>query len=284
MYTSRLSGPVCTTSLPAPVQSNGFAAPVASNCIQGQPVASNVIQGQPVVAQKRQYVNSKCLSMKYRFNGDFGIGGRPLVLTVDPIDSERSYLKTGLRVWDGGIVLAKYLERYVPGLLQASRKTQIRGLDLGCGTGVAGISLALMGQQALLSDLGGLQAQATEANIAQNSGHIAAAGGSAAFEILDWEKLPSRERFGFFDVVFGADVIWHETLVGPFLNALAWAASGPGVGDILLSHKVRDEESVRMFEQQAAAAGMNVLRKVPSEEFIGDDGHPDVFVYHLRAR
>jgi len=238
----------------------------------------------PYVSGSRQYINPKSFAMKYKFNGDFHIHGRPLVLTLDPIDSQRSFLATGLRVWDCGIVLAKYLERYVPALLQASRRPQLRGLELGCGTGVAGLSFAFAGQQVVLSDLGDVQAAATKGNIARNLGNIMAAGGSATYESLDWRCLPDRAPLGVFDVVFAGDVIWHETLVEPFLQAVAWALSGPGAGEVLLSHKVRDEESVRLFEQMVGNMGLVIQKKVPTEQVLGGDGHPEVFVYHFRKR
>lgn len=292
--------PVTASSLaPAPASANGLQravyssaalqAPTYSSALPAMVSSTSVVRGpassaQFPMARKRQYVNSKCLAIRYNFNGDFQIRGRPIVLNVDPIDSERSHMVTGLRVWDGGIVLAKYLEQYVPALLQAGKKPQLQGLDLGCGTGIAGLTFALCGQRALLSDLAGLQAEATQANIAQNQGHIAAAGGSAAFEVLDWERLPDRARFGFFDLVFAGDVVWHETLVDPFVKAISWAASGPGAGEILLSHKVRDEESVHLFEQQVVKAGFVIQKKVQSEQALGDIGHPDVFVYHMRLR
>ncbi|CAE7764125.1 poglut2 [Symbiodinium sp. CCMP2456] len=59
-------------------------------------------------ASKRVFTNAKSLMMAYNFKGDFQINGRPLILSVDPVDSERSHVATGLRAWDGGIVLAKY--------------------------------------------------------------------------------------------------------------------------------------------------------------------------------
>jgi len=238
----------------------------------------------PQTTTRGQYVNPKALALKYRFNGDFCVHGRPVILSVDPVDSERSFLATGLRVWDGGIVLAKYLERYVPAVPRAPGRLQLRGLDLGCGTGVAGLSFALTGQYAVLSDLGDVQAVATQANIGQNMAHIAAAGGSACFHVLDWCKLPDRAPFGYFDIVFAGDVIWHETLVEPFMNAVAWSASGPGAGEILLSHKTRDAQSIIMFEAQASKLGFILEKKVPTEQVLGDDGHPDVVVYHLRKR
>ncbi|CAE7250934.1 unnamed protein product [Symbiodinium pilosum] len=65
-------------------------------------------------ANKRVFTNAKSLMMAYNFKGDFRINGRPLILAVDPVDSERSHVATGLRAWDGGIVLAKYLEKVQP--------------------------------------------------------------------------------------------------------------------------------------------------------------------------
>lgn len=240
---------------------------------------------QPIIAGRRQYVNPKSLSMKYMFNGDFTIGSRPLVLTVDPPESQRSHVATGLRIWDGGIVLAKYLEYFVPEKVRACGKPQLRGLELGSGTGIGGLSFALMGQHVVLSDLGDIQGAATQANITQNLPQVAAAHGSASFEVLDWSKLPDRSCLGAFDVVFAGDVIWHETLVEPFLQAVSWATSGPGVSaEVLLSHKLRDQESVELFERLLVQAGLYIEKKVPTEQVLGEDGHPEVFVYHFRRR
>ncbi|CAK0804693.1 unnamed protein product [Prorocentrum cordatum] len=224
--------------------------------------------------------------MIYRFDGDYAIDGRPLLLAVDPVDSQRSFLATGLRVWDGGIVLAKYLEHYVR---RAPRATgpgptpgRLRGLELGCGTGVGGLALALLGHEAVLSDIGDLQAAATQSNIDRNRAQIAAAGGEATYMTLDWRGLPARAPLGAFDLVVAADVVWHESLVEPFLQAVSWACSGPGSSEVILSHKVRDEESVQLWERLTAEAGLRIERKVRTEEAVGEDGHPDVVVYHLR--
>jgi len=207
-----------------------------------------------------------------------------LLLNYDPPDrmDEQDGFATGLRVWDGGLVLAKYLERYVP--TATAGRPRLRGLELGAGTGVAGLSFALMGQEVILSDIGEKQATRTRSNIERNEGHIAAMGGRASYESLDWTALPERGRFGAFDMVFAADVIWHESLVDPFIQALAWAASGPGLNEVLLSHKVRDEESVNRFETQVGLAGFVIQQRVPSEPILGDFGHPDVVIYHLRRR
>jgi len=149
---------------------------------------------------------------------------------------------------------------------------------------VGGLSLAFLGQDAILSDIGELQALQTQGNINRNRTQIAAAGGSASYVELDWNRLPDRASLGPLDVVCGSDVIWHETLVEPFVQAVAWALSGPGPSEALLSHKVRDEESVLLFDRKAAEAGLVVERRVKTEELLGADGHPDVTIYHIRRR
>eukprot|EP00435_Cladocopium_sp_Y103_P028607 s1889_g7.t1 len=72
---------------------------------------------------RRQFMNPKSFMLLYNFKGDFKINGRPMILTVDPPDSAK--LATGLRIWDGGIVLAKYLEFYAPKMAQRLQRSVI---------------------------------------------------------------------------------------------------------------------------------------------------------------
>lgn len=177
-----------------------------------------------------------------------------------------------------------YLEYYAPAVQRAHGGRKLRGLELGAGTGVAGLSFAFLGHHVILSDIGELQASATKGNIVQNEASMSIHGGSAQYEDLDWRNLPAdRPRFGHFDIVFAGDVIWHETLVEPFVQAVSWCVTDPGVGEVLLSHKVRDEESMQLFEQLIGSAGLGIERKVSTDEVLGEEwGHPEVFMYHLR--
>lgn len=228
---------------------------------------------------RQTFTNSHSLAVKVKMNGDFTICGRPLILRVEK--SERSHMATGLNVWDAGIALAKYLELLSAPLAGISGGTVTkRALELGCGTGVAGLSLALSGYDVTLSDIGADQAQATKANIAMNERQIAAAGGSASYVEIDWTKLPAREAFGQFDVVLCSDVVWHESLVEPLVRAVAWAGSGQGFQEFLLGHKVRDVESISLFEQEMAKNGFMITKVVETKEVLGEWGHPDVIVYH----
>lgn len=207
----------------------------------------------------------------YRFDGDFSVGGKPLLLTHT------------FHTWDAGIALAKYLEQQHR---VDSDGQRFSCLELGAGTGVAGLSLALLGHSAILSDIGTELAEATLGHIEQNRPHIEAAGGSAGYVEMDWRGLPDRANFDRFDVVLAADVIWNAALVEPFVHALAWAASGPGTREVLLAHKVRNEvcdlAAIARFERLAKAAGFLITKCVSTDVVLGSEGHPKVFVYHLQ--
>lgn len=79
--------------------------------------------------------------LKFEFNGDFKVNERPVLLhSLGPADPG---WETGWRVWDAGIILAKYAEQYTAKLAQSS--TSAVFVELGAGTGVAGLGFALCG-------------------------------------------------------------------------------------------------------------------------------------------
>eukprot|EP00930_Biecheleria_cincta_P096795 TRINITY_DN88593_c0_g1_i1.p1 TRINITY_DN88593_c0_g1~~TRINITY_DN88593_c0_g1_i1.p1 ORF type:complete len:290 (-),score=43.94 TRINITY_DN88593_c0_g1_i1:170-1039(-) len=211
----------------------------------------------------------------YKFDGDFRIANKPLRI------SPRLGNHIGARVWDAGIVLAKYFEQYVQSMMAAAGKRQLVGMELGCGTGIAGLGFALMGQRVILSDMQVAQEEPV-ASIELNASDIKTAGGSAEFSILDWSSLRDRNDFGHFDVAFGADVIWYSALVPKLVQALLWVNSGAGASKILIAGKHRRNESVfHEFEMQAKAAGLNILKRELSTQSLGDAGNENVFFYHL---
>jgi predicted nicotinamide N-methyase len=217
--------------------------------------------------------------VKLKMNGDFVVNGQPMFLQIEK--SERSHSATGLNVWDGGICLAKYLERlFGPRAGVPGGGVGKRALELGCGTGVAGLSLSLLGYDTTLSDIGADQARATEANIAMNAQQMAACGGRACYKECDWRNLPPRESFGQFDLVVCSDVAWHESLCEPLVKAVAWAGSGPGFREFVMGHKVRDQESLTRFEQEMAKNGFMITKVLETKEVMGEWGHPDVILYH----
>lgn len=229
-----------------------------------------------------RFENPKCLSTEFKFDGDYKINQMPLYLTVDPIDSRTNASVTGLRVWDCGIVMAKYLEKYVPVLTEQTGKQRLRGLELGSGSGIGGLALGLLGHDSILTDLGGMQAEATQDNLRQNQAEVLKAKGNTMFQVLDWRQLPPRDGFGHFDLVFASDVIWLQHFVRDFVEALCWSASGPGTGEFVLAHKMRDQESVDLFLSLIRERGFVITKTVETEPLLGQCGHPHVKMYHFR--
>ena len=135
---------------------------------------------------------------------------------------------TGWAVWDGAAAAAKYLGAAATELLGSSQLGSV--LELGSGTGLAGLAAAAALQlPTLLTDLQEVL-PALRRNIAANPGLQPLVSATA----LDWGApvLPpaaaaatSSSSCG--RLVLAADCVWLEELVPPFVQALELAAAGP---------------------------------------------------------
>lgn len=126
---------------------------------------------------------------------------------------------TGLNVWDGSILLARYLE---------SNSNLIIGksvLELGCGPGIGGISAGLIGaKEVILTDLDYSIPLACK-NIKLNAVSILDAGCCRIeAQICNWFCPPSIESFNFNstypNIILIADCIWLEGLVDVLLETI----------------------------------------------------------------
>jgi hypothetical protein len=150
-------------------------------------------------------------------------------------EREMASLGTGLITWDGAVVLAKYLECH-PSLVD---KKSV--LEVGAGTGLAGIAASLLGSsKTLLTDLD-YALDNLKANVERNKKNEGT--NSVEVSLLDWSDT-STYRFPSsgeclntskmdvgeheWDVIIGADVVWLEELVPLLVQALA-ALCGPNV-------------------------------------------------------
>mmetsp|Transcript_47773 Transcript_47773/g.82171 ORF Transcript_47773/g.82171 Transcript_47773/m.82171 type:complete len:438 (+) Transcript_47773:54-1367(+) len=171
-------------------------------------------------------------------DGSFCVSGFPLLIG----GVENSGEGTGHTVWDGAIVLAKFLEGQLQGSQSLAGK---KILELGAGTGLAGIASALLGASVVhVTDLEYCR-DIVEANINRNRKVLDATGGShrVRFFELDWAspdafleaqrssqhagQLVEEPRRPFdYDVVLAADVVWLDELVPLLVQALQ-AVVGP---------------------------------------------------------
>ncbi|XP_057580751.1 protein N-lysine methyltransferase METTL21D isoform X2 [Hippopotamus amphibius kiboko] len=114
----------------------------------------------------------------------------------------------GCVVWDAAIVLSKFLE--TPGFCGAGARALRRRavLELGAGTGAAGLMAATLGADVTVTDLEELQGL-LRTNIAMNR-HLVT--GSVRARALKWgeeiEDLPSPP-----DYILMADCIYYEELL-----------------------------------------------------------------------
>uniref|UniRef100_A0A672FA83 Valosin containing protein lysine (K) methyltransferase n=1 Tax=Salarias fasciatus TaxID=181472 RepID=A0A672FA83_SALFA len=188
----------------------------------------------------------------------------------------------GCVVWDAAIVLAKYLETaefYDPAAgVNAWSASSV--LELGAGTGAAGLMAAALGGRVTVTDLEDLQ-PLLRANIGENQALVTS--GSVTAKVLKWgedvsEFLPSP-RF-----VLMADCIYYEQSVVPLVETLK-LLSGPETC-IICCYEQRTEGGNpeverRFFEllQQNFSC-----EKIPADRQDPEFSSPDIHILHIRKR
>lgn len=157
---------------------------------------------------------------------------------LDPnfFDAEYSIeAATGNQLWEGARELARELAR---GPLGARVAAGAPIIELGAGTGLAGLSAAVLGAHVLLTDVRAIARGVLGRNIALNerdssagtearpscwSAHAVPIGAGSAMALpLDWH-LPAREQLGELSLppgllILAADCVWHVDLLPPFVR------------------------------------------------------------------
>eukprot|EP00928_Gymnodinium_smaydae_P030997 TRINITY_DN22899_c0_g1_i3.p1 TRINITY_DN22899_c0_g1~~TRINITY_DN22899_c0_g1_i3.p1 ORF type:complete len:457 (+),score=122.10 TRINITY_DN22899_c0_g1_i3:55-1371(+) len=209
---------------------------------------------------------------------------------------------TGTMVWESGIVLAKLLDfavaRGVPldsplcGALSgsssaaSSASVSLRGLqvvELGSGTGIAGLAAAALGARVTLTDRPPVLPLLLE-NCSRNAEEIARGGGEATVAALQWEAAPEAWPAAAAqgcDLVIGSDLLYSRD-GGSHLDALANVLRrlcGDGSARLLLAHKSRhstlDAKLAAVLQERCGV----LLQEVPFEQHHPDYRSPSVHVY-----
>mmetsp|Transcript_29145 Transcript_29145/g.41577 ORF Transcript_29145/g.41577 Transcript_29145/m.41577 type:complete len:316 (+) Transcript_29145:142-1089(+) len=175
-----------------------------------------------------------------RFDGlsELLIANRPLKIE-EMYEIGRAALGTGVNTWDGAIVLAKFFD-FNPLIVSGKRI-----LELGAGTGVAGIAAAMLDSQyVMLSDL-----EYTTNNLHNNALQNGLSSDIVDVQVVDWfdsSTYPTSttsvegKSVGW-DLVIGADVVWLEHLIAPLVNTFVACMSETST--FYLAHQKRSEES-----------------------------------------
>jgi len=167
-------------------------------------------------------------------------------------------------VWDGSIVLVRYLEAVADVI--CADKSVPRILELGAGTGLAGICTAVLLPRALvcLTDLQEVL-DSLNRNVYANASLV---GDRVSVTACDWTR-PSEGVLGApWDLVIATDVVWLEDLVEPFINTLDAISNKNPNCVILMSYQSRtrrvdDMLFLGLSERGFATQAVPALEKEP---------------------
>eukprot|EP00906_Rhabdomonas_costata_P000641 RCo000822 len=142
------------------------------------------------------------------FRKEFLFCGRTLVL------KEKYHLGFGGCLWNGGEVLARYLESHFPRVTGNPPKC----VELGCGLGLAGIVLGMLGARVTLTDLEYVLPLVVQ-NLEENVPELVSSGmlDAAPYSWGTTEQTPLQPPY---DHILLADCIYDEELIAPLLQSL----------------------------------------------------------------
>jgi protein N-lysine methyltransferase METTL21D len=185
---------------------------------------------------------------EYNFaKGEFLVNNIPIF--VLPPDTVRDSMvqtdgDTGRTVWDAAVVLSKYMEMN-PDEIKGKRV-----LELGAGTGLAGLAAAALGAHVDISDLDyclpliqkNIQHTKLTVKDALSNGN-----GIAKVRELDWTNAQFVQGKDTYDIVLGADIVWLEHLVDPLVAVMEKLLLLNPKLKILLGHQTRSVATDDIF-------------------------------------
>ena len=138
-------------------------------------------------------------------------------------------------IWDAAIVLGRYLEK------TATRLQGKKVIELGAGTGFAGIVASLLGGDVTITDRK-MALNTTRMNVEGNLGKNQ---NRVAIKELEWGQNVSSFSPPF-DFVLGADIVYIEDTFSDLLKTLQDLCDETSI--VLLSCKIRYDRDKRFFE------------------------------------
>lgn len=129
-------------------------------------------------------------------------------------------------------------------------------LELGCGTGIVGITAACLGARAVLTDTGAV-VQHAQQNVDRNVSCINDGQGSAECAALDWEASHNSSLLlRSYDVVVGADLIYAAKDIDPLVETLMNLRRQSRNVLIILAHKQRCQDILQKLIAQLSSTGI----------------------------
>jgi predicted nicotinamide N-methyase len=184
-------------------------------------------------------INGKAFRLEDRFMPltitDDGTTVELRIPEVDNIERDDLDGRTGLSTWDASICLAQYLS------LPVNRKSIVEGkkvIELGAGTGVAGLSAAFLGARSVqLTDLNYATANLRQ-NVEINTRTNPSIKVKVDVGVLDWTDSGTWPT-GPVDVILAADVAWLNHLVAPLASTIKGVLARNPEAELYLAHQTR---------------------------------------------
>jgi predicted nicotinamide N-methyase len=200
----------------------------------------------------------------------------------------------GTTVWDSAKLLAFYLfdTLHKPVFKHNQVQNTKRCLELGSGCGLAGLTMASLGFETLLTDLPAVvdSVLIPNCNVAKNDiqdwWHHLTSGliqpPKITVKSLDWLSIDYNMPRDPFHYILASDCIYEIELVEPLLECIRYYASSSTI--VLIAMERRDDAVVDGFIQKAKSLGFDarmILKKLMNNKAVGND---DVELWKLRLR
>jgi 2-polyprenyl-3-methyl-5-hydroxy-6-metoxy-1,4-benzoquinol methylase len=129
-------------------------------------------------------------------------------------------------------------------------------LELGCGTGVLGITLACLGADVTLTDIAAIVPH-TKYNIQCHQQLIQSGQGKATEAALDWNSPSSSQSIlaKQYDLLVGADLIYAVKDISPLTDTLQQLWQHSSDCPLIIAHKIRSLPVTNQFLAQLRQVG-----------------------------
>ena len=210
---------------------------------------------------------------------DLPVGGAALSFQQD-----NGSMHVGTSVWPCSLVLVKFIDRWAsitPTENPYSSLLDFRGkraVEIGCGCGVAGMGLYLLGlTDILLTDISPVM-PALKHNIKRNKPILKKA---LKHSVLYWNNPAQIAALNPpFDFVIATDVVYIEETVGPLISTMEALIGNDGV--VLLGYQLRSPEADKLFWEMCDKAFQ--IEKIPHEDLHPEFAYEEADVYVLRKK
>lgn len=131
-------------------------------------------------------------------------------------------------------------------------------LELGCGTGIVGITLACLGAHVTLTDTAAI-VQHTRSNVQRNQQLIQQGQGSAGVTALDWgSSLGLSIKTMLYDIIVGADLIYAEKDIAPLVKTICHIQQYSKQCMVIVAHKNRSSAVTHQLIAKLHCHGIQV--------------------------